>query len=181
MKRRRLIVDKGYRIEDTIWYREYVHESGARKYYDECEGGQQHFSKIFRNRFRVPYSFFQGIVLRIRAENQARSRRGHPPLWSQGTDCRGTPAAPLELHVLAALRYLGRAWTFDDLAEQTGISRERHRRFFKAFISFYGATVYSEVVTWPTSEEDIASTMREYTMAGFPGAIASTDCTHVER
>jgi hypothetical protein len=163
-----------------VWFREYVHVSGARKYYDG-EGGQEHFSKIFRNRFRVPYSFFQELVDRIRTENHARASRGHPPLWSQSNDCRGVPAAPLELHVLAALRYLGRAWTFDDLAEQTGISRERHRCFFKAFISFYGTHVYDEVVTWPTSEEDIASAMHEYTMAGFPGAIASTDCTHVER
>lgn len=46
------------------------------------------------------------------------------------TDATGRPAIPLELKILAALRVLGRALTFDDVAEFTNASANTMRTFF---------------------------------------------------
>ena len=41
----------------------------------------------------------------------------------------GTPSPPVELLLLGTLKMLGRACTFDDLEELSGVSAEQHRRF----------------------------------------------------
>ena len=44
--------------------------------------------------------------------------------------------------VLGSLHYIGHGWTFDDIEEQTTISREMHRLFFHNFINFCSTSLY---------------------------------------
>ena len=99
--------------------------------------------------------------------------------WIKSTDARNRPASPIELLVLCALRYMGRGWTFDDLEESTGISKEVIRVFFHQFIAFGSTVLYNKFIEAPTTAEQAADHTWEFTQAGFPGAIGSTDATHV--
>ena len=96
-----------------------------------------------------------------------------------GAKVNNKMSSPIELLVLGSLRYLGRGWTFDDIEEQTAISREVHRTFFHVFIEFCSTSLYSRFVLTPVHLPEARSNMREYEIAGFPGCIGSTDCTHV--
>ena len=87
---------------------------------------------MFRTRFRVPYSYFVELSNDI-YENDIFSR------W-RNTDATGQPPSNMKLLLLGSLRYLGRSWTFDDISESNGISREVNRKFFICFIE-YGSTV----------------------------------------
>ena len=88
-------------------------------------------------------------------------------------------SSPIELLVLGSLRYLGCGWTFDDIEEQTAIYREVHWSFFHAFIDYCSTLLYSWFVLTPVHLPEAWSNMREYEVAGFPGCVGSTDCTHV--
>ena len=96
-----------------------------------------------------------------------------------GAKVNNKMSSPIELLVLGSLRYLGRGWTFDDIEEQTAISREVHRTFFHVFIKFCSTSLYSRFVLTPVHLPEARSNMREYEVAGFPGCVGSTDCTHV--
>lgn len=94
------------------------------------------FHKQFRRRFRLPYECF----LELLDEAKKSPLFGR---WAENkTDALGKKAAPLQLLILSALRYLGRGWTFDDLAESTAISEEVQRNFFHEFIKFGSTTLF---------------------------------------
>ena len=89
--------------------------------------------------------------------------------WSVGSrDALGNASTPLQILVLGALRYLGRAITFDELEEHTGVSEETHRKFFHVYIEFGSTIFYDKYVRIP-SDDDIESSSREYLVAGLPG------------
>ncbi len=89
--------------------------------------------------------------------------------WSAGSrGAAGNASTPLEILVLGAFRYLGRAVTFDELEEQTGVSGETHRRFFHVYIEF-GRTIFFEKYVQVPSDDDIESSSREYLVAGLAG------------
>ena len=125
----------------------------------------------FRNRFRLPYANYLDLLQWIR--DDSRFAR-----WC-GEKVNRKMSSPIELLVLGSLRYLGRGWTFDDIEEQTAISREVHRTFFHVFIEFCSTSLYSRFVLTPVHLPEARSNMREYEVAGFPGCVGSTDCTHV--
>jgi len=87
--------------------------------------------------------------------------------------------APISLLLLALLRYLGRGWTFDDLAENTAISQEVVRVFFHKFIDYGSSVLYRRYVHPPCSCADARDHIADYELAGFPGAIGSCDATHI--
>jgi hypothetical protein len=94
--------------------------------------------------------------------------------------CIKKEATPISLLVLCSLRYLGRGWTFDDLSENRAISIEVTRTFFHVFISYGSTVLYSKYVRSPSTSAEASLHMEEYTLAGFPGAVGSTDApTHV--
>lgn len=126
-------------------------------------------STVFRLRFRVPWDLYKRLVDEIRELEW----------FSENPDAAGRPSSSLELKILGVLRVLGRAFTFDDLEEVTLISKEVHRNFFHQFIRKFATHYYPLKVKPPSTEADIRSAMSEYTKAGFPGAIGSTDCVHV--
>jgi hypothetical protein len=76
------------------------------------------FLPEFRRRFRVPYQYF--VDLNNELEGCEVFNR-----WHNGAkDMCGIKAAPISILLLAALRYIGRAWTVHDLHEAPGVSEE---------------------------------------------------------
>ncbi len=131
------------------------------------------FLRKFRRRFQVPHSYFVELAAELEDTEDFRT-------WKQGsTNCHGIPAAPISLLLLTALRYLGRAWTLDDLSENACTSQESIRRFLHKFLDFGSTTLYQRYVLSPSSADEARQHMAEYTEAGFPGAVGSTDATHV--
>ena len=101
-------------VTDTRWYQVYVASPEP-----DCD----RFLRKFRKRFRMSYQSF------LRHVHEARQCNLFKP-WSEGSrDAAGNASTPLEILILGALRYLGRAVTYDDLEEHTGVSEETHRRF----------------------------------------------------
>ena len=86
-------------------------------------------------------------------------------------DAVGQKATPIELLVLGSLRYLGCGWTFDDVEECTAVSQEVHRVFFGQFIEFAGTVLYNKYVVYPKNFEEAKEHMKEFTVAGLPGAL----------
>jgi hypothetical protein len=118
----------------------------------------------FRNRFRLPYANYLELLQWIR--DDTRFAR-----WC-GAKVNKKMSSPIELLVLGSLRYLGRGWTFDDIEEQTAISREVHRSFFHVFIEFCSTSLYSRFVLTPVHLPEARSNMREYEVADFRDASA---------
>ena len=55
---------------------------------------------------------------------------------------------------LGSLRYLGRGWTFDDVAESTGISVDVLVNIFETFATFWSGDFYDKHVTIPKNAEE---------------------------
>jgi DDE superfamily endonuclease len=150
--------------KETVWYNMYL----AHPRPDNPK-----FQKSFRNRFRMPYESFLGLLSRL--EESVLFDR-----WRSGArDAWGKSASPLGLLLLCGLRYLGRGWTMDDCAENSGISREVIRVFIHVFARWGATVLYDEFVVAPTEEEHFKDCEMEFAMAGFPGCIGSTDATHI--
>jgi len=99
--------------------------------------------KLFRLRFRVPYSTYAAIVADLRALPVGEK------FFSEQHDAAHNPAHPLELKVLATLRILGRAWCFDDVTEATGISIQCVREFFHKFNAYYARVRFPQLCWRP--------------------------------
>ena len=76
-----------------------------------------------------------------------------------GVKSRNKMSSPIELLVLGSLRYLGRGWTFDNIKEQTAISKEVHWLFFHTFINFCSTSLYSLFVLTPLHLPEVWSNM----------------------
>jgi hypothetical protein len=83
------------------------------------------------------------------------------------------------LLLLGLLHYLGRGWTFDDCEESTAIDKDVHMTFSRVFLKFGSTFLYKKWVLTPVNLPEAMSNMKEYSVAGFPGCIGSSDCTHV--
>lgn len=158
----------------SLWYNLYCFDE------EQCVETQPNFHAKFRNRFRMPYRQYKEL-LQLCRDHSSQEKGGYFRRWKPGSvGGNGDPAAPLDLLLLAALRYIGRGWTFDDLEEATAISREVIRSFFHKFIEFGKEVLYPKWVTSPATLDDAAQASHEFSMAGFPGCIGSMDATHVE-
>jgi len=105
--------------QESLWYEDYVLS-------DKCKDRTSRAGKLFRRRFRMPWETYKTLVKEMRDDDWFAGKVG-------GQTALGLPGIPLELLVLGSLRYLGRGWTFDDVAEATGVSEETHRKFFRLF------------------------------------------------
>jgi hypothetical protein len=112
----------------------------------------------FRRRFRMPMKNFTEIMALIREE------KWFPTFEKK--NALGDVGVPLDLLVLGSLRYLGREWTFDHLEESTGISEKTHRRFFHLFVKACKDILYPKYVVEPSTAEEIADSMKEFSNAG---------------
>ena len=98
--------------------------------------------------------------------------------WTSN-DAAGVKPSDTKLLLLGALRYIGRAWTFDDIEEATAISRETNRRFFLVFIEYGSSVLYKKYVLDLSLNGMVAKHERLFNLAGFNGCIGSTDATHI--
>ena len=151
------------RAVESEWYRRYVSEVGWFK-------NKTHF-KQFRRRFRTPFIEFKGLVVLAREQEWF-------PTYEKFNAC-GQPGIPLELFILGSLRYLGRGWTFDDIAEATGVSEESHRTFFSLFVKACRKFLYPMWVKRPETVSEVKDHMSEFKAAAFDGCIGSADVTHI--
>lgn len=152
---------------ETAWYTMYIVNS------DLVEQDSK-FAKKFRRRFRMPYATFRDFL-------QSCMQSGYFERWNNKVDATGSPASPLGLLLLGALRYLGRGLTFDDLEEYTAIGEEVHRQFFHQFILYGEEVLYPMFVKTPLSAEEFAMHQHEFSQGGLNGAGFSTDGTNVKR
>ena len=149
----------------TVWYSVYILKPDLE---------DPKFHKIFCRRFRLPYAQFLGLGERLEAhEIFARWHVRNVNPFTQ------EPPTPIPLLLLTSLRYLGRGLTFDDLAESTAIHEETVRVFFHCFIDYGSSVLYALYIRPPTCAEEAQAHISEYVVAGFSGAIGSTDATHI--
>ena len=125
----------------------------------------------FWTQFRVPYANYLELLQWIRDD----TRFDH---WC-GDKINNKMSSPIQLLVLGSLRYFGQGWTFDNIEEQTAISKEVHCIFFHAFIDFGSTSLYSRFVITPLHLPEALSNIQEYKVAGFPRCVGSTDCTYI--
>lgn len=147
--------------EDTVWFKLYI----------EPPILSTHMRKLFRNRFRLPHNSFLKLL---------HEMHGHQ-LFERWNNCdaSGSPPSSVALLLLGALRYLGRACTFDDIEEGTAISREVIRVFFHKFLIYGSTYLYNKHVTIPATTADSSIFESVFSSAGFNGCIGSTDGTHI--
>lgn len=147
--------------EDTLWYLLYV----------ATPPSSERLCRLFRTRFRLPYTSFIQLADEISS---------HPTFvrW-KNSDAVGTAPSNIKLLLLGALRYMGRAWTFDDVSESNGISIDTNRDFLLAFLSYGSSVMYKRYVIDPTINTHVSEHHKVFDLAGFTGCIGSSDATHV--
>ncbi len=150
--------------EESGWYHAYVNKFLLGE-------ADSFMAKKFRNRFCMSYPSYMALLDQVKSDNRFKHWCGNK------SNCK--KSSPVELLLLGLLRYLGRGWTFDDIEEQTAILCDVHPAFFHHFIDFGSTTLYLMHVLTPVNLAEAKSNMSEYTEAGFPGGVRSSNCTHI--
>lgn len=120
--------------------------------------------KLFRRRFRVPYTLFKNVLV---------------PRLALCKDLNSPGCSiPLEMKILCGLRILGRDNDNDTISELSGISESWCRTIFKKFINAMKDTFFQEYVYFPEGAE-LHEIMEVYRKLGLPGACGSMDGTHI--
>ena len=146
---------------DTRWYQLYV----------QSEPLNNRSRAAFRLRFRIPYQSFIALSEEIEAHDLFYR-------WTQ-KDAVGDDSSNIKLLLLGVFRYIGRAWTMDDIEEANGISREVNRNFINTFLVYGSTILYNKWVIEPAINRNTSDQERLFRMAGFNGCIGSSDATHV--
>ena len=94
-------------------------------------------------------------------------------------DAVGQSPSNIKLLILGCMRYIGRAWTLDDLCEANGISINVNRDFLICFIEYGSTILYKKWVLDPNLNTDVREQESVFKMAGFDGCIGSSDGTHI--
>ena len=148
-------------FKDSTWYCLYI-----------CSPPEgERLNKLFRRRFRVPYSEFIKLADEV-IKHELFYR------WTQN-DCVGSRPSDYRLLLLGTLRYLGRSLTFDDIEEYTFISGEVHRNFFSIFLEYGSTVLYQKHIIDPASKMDTSLLEKLFKLAGLNGCLGSGDGTHV--
>jgi len=130
-------------------------------------------ARVWRNRFRLPYSALKAFVAEAR-ENAWFSCHGF-----ERPDAVGVLGPPLELLVCVALRYMGRHAMLDDMFETSFISKDTSERFIWRFWQVVREHLYPRHVKMPSSNDDFAIIEAPFRERYLPGCIACIDCTHI--
>ena len=146
---------------DTLWYLLYV-KSPPR---------DDRLKSIFRTRFRIPYSYFIELSNDI-INHEIFSRWSNP-------DATGQSPSNIKLLLLGSLRYIGRSWTFDDISEANGISREVNRIFFLSFIEYGSSVMFKKHVIDIAESMDMSKHEKLFATAGMNGCCGSGDATNI--
>ena len=146
---------------DTLWYMLYIRTPPQ----------DERLNKKFRTRFRIPYPYF--IELSENISNHELFSR-----W-QNCDAVGDCPSNIKLLLLGSLRYFGRSWTFDDISEANGISREVNRMFFLSFLKYGSTVMYKKYVIDVAESINLKNNEHLFSIAGMNGCVGSGDATHV--
>ena len=147
--------------KDTLWYLLYVHTPPR----------NDRLRRQFRLRFRMPYDTFVSMCGDLTNHEMFDIYNKY--------DAVGDKASDIRLLLLGVLRYIGRAWTLDDVEEANGISRETNRRFLSLFLEYGSTILYRKWVIDPSLNKKISDQEKLFRLAGFNGCIGSSDATHV--
>ena len=124
-------------------------------------------SKLFQLRFRVPFILFKHflvprcIELKIFQEERSHLNR-----------------CPIEIKIMACLRYLGRGLTFDDIYEMSEIPVSSFSAFFHEFCDGVASKFYESIIRTP-AEGSFLDRLAHYAAIGLPGTMGSLDCTRL--
>ena len=110
------------RLVHTLWYLLYVAHLPSSK----------HMLNLVWLRFRMYYASFLQLCDNVEAN----------PIFKRWKtrDAVGKSPFNIKLILLGVFRYIGRAWTYDDICEANGISIDTNREFMDHFLE-YGSTV----------------------------------------
>ncbi len=115
---------------DSFWYKWYVFPDKDDDFLKQLGtttfDDRRHMGKLFRIRFRVPFSLFVDLLFRVRKAETEKDGI----LYRGQHNASFAKSYPVELLLLGALRMLAFNVTFDLIAEVTSISSETHRRWF---------------------------------------------------
>ncbi len=106
----------------------------------------------FRNRFRVPFSLFETMVIEC----------------TDDANIFGRTQIGVEFKLLGCLRILGRGAHCDDVSEILDVGKTTVNDMFKAFVKNYSAAYYDVHVYVPEGEE-MDQVVADYTKMGLPG------------
>jgi 1,2-phenylacetyl-CoA epoxidase PaaB subunit len=127
--------------------------------------------KTFKRRYRMGYPIFQQFMKFIQPAVKHLETK-------QSSDIYQSP--PLELKVLATLRYLGRGITFDDISECIGIGEETLRVFARKFCKAFSEQLYSTHIDYYENDPGTHPTNNVSTYrTDLPGCIGSVDSVHI--
>ena len=149
------------RPTDTLWYLLYVAQAPANK----------RLHQLFRTRFRMPYDSFISLSHELTSHSSFTR-------WTR-CDAVGKQPSNIKLLLLGCMRYIGRAWTLDDVSEANGISIYTNRDFILSFIEYGSTVLYKKWVLDTNTNIDIEKQESVFKMAGFDGCIGSSDGTHI--
>ena len=97
----------------------------------------------------------------------------------RNNDASSESPSNLKLMLLRALRYIGRACTYDDIAEANGISLDTNREFMNLFLDLGSKVLYQKWVLEPNWTRKVSDQEKMFALAGFNGCIGSSDATHI--
>lgn len=130
--------------------------------------------KLFRKRFRVPYSIFEFICLDIVEKGIYKSNYD----GKERLCVFGRPPVDLEILVLGALRLLSSGVPFDLIEELTNVSYSTHFNFFKQFLK-WGKAASEDKIHLPRNQTELDHIVELYDRLGLPGCAGSVDCVHL--
>ena len=129
---------------------------------DICRDG-----KLFRKRFRLPFSDFHDIYETVRYEE-----------WF-GEEKQSKRIPPLPLKMMGTFRLLGRNLVYDDITEISKINSETMRCFSRGFTHAFSRRFYDQWMKQPQTDADIFENERVYRANGLSGCCNSFDGFHV--
>ncbi|KAI2508462.1 Plant transposon protein [Fragilaria crotonensis] len=186
---RRIRAAKKTRVARSRWYTDPVTRVKRKKtpkmsawwedFIQDPRPEDKHWAKEFRQNFRLPYASYVMLLDMISSDASIGLFDRWIKAYERKHNNKNKKVSPIELLLLGSLRYLGRGWTFDDMKDVTYISRDVHRKFFHQFMKFGAKVLYPMYVSTPRTVEELRECEREYSIAGFPGCIGSTDATHI--
>ena len=127
--------------------------------------------RLFRSRFRLPYDSFLSLSEDI-MDHSCFAR------WTR-CDAVGENLQNTKLLILGCMRYIGRAWTFDDICEANGISINTNIYFLLSFIEYGSTSMYKKWVHDKNLNTDVREQEAVFRIAVFDGCIGSSDAIHI--
>ena len=122
---------------DTLWYLLYVVQAPA----------NERLHQLFRIRVRMPYDSFISLSHELMSHSSFIR-------WTR-CDAVGKQPSNIKLLLLGCMRYIGRAWTLDDVSEANGIPVNTNRDFIICFIKYGSTVLYKRWVIDTNSNTDV--------------------------